>query len=211
MKFTYAFCAAFIALTPVYATGCGILDKGVEKYDTLVDKDEICNQMWADYEAQLQRRSDMIPNLVEVVKAAAGHENTTLRQVIEARASATQIKVSGEDFTDPEKMKKFEDAQQTLKGSLSSSFAKREKSRKDTKEKGAAEKSAKLEKDRSVRNAKKEKSVIDDLEETHGQRLWLFQLLLGVIVEVPLLVEVVDLVVLEEAIRVAEEPVLIGN
>lgn len=97
-------------------TGC---QRGIQKYDTLVDKDEICNQKWADYEAQLQRRSDLIPNLVQVVKASAAHENNTLKDVIEARAHAQQIKMSPEDFSDPEKLAAFQKAQSSLGGALS--------------------------------------------------------------------------------------------
>jgi LemA protein len=111
--------AVFLAASAVTSTGCGLLDQGVQKYDTLVDKDERCNQKWADYEAQLQRRADLIPNLVQVVKGAAAHEEKTLREVMEARAAATQIKLSGDDLSDPEKFKKFQEAQAQLKGSLS--------------------------------------------------------------------------------------------
>lgn len=102
-----------------FKKGNGIVEKGVVKYDTLVEKDEICNQKWADYEAQLQRRADLIPMLVETAKGFATHEQDTLRQVIEARASATQVKLTGEDFTDPAKMEEFQKAQSQMKGSLS--------------------------------------------------------------------------------------------
>lgn len=92
---------------------------GCQNYDQLVEKDQICEQKWADYEAQLQRRYDLVPNLVNTVKASAKHEADTLAKVTEARASATSIKLSGEDFTDPEKMAAFQKAQDQLKGSLS--------------------------------------------------------------------------------------------
>lgn len=108
-----------IATASMSVIGCGMLDQGVQKYDTLVNKDESCQQKWSDYEAQLQRRSDLVPNLVAVVKGSAAHEQATLTAVMEARASATQVKLSGEDFTDPVKMKVFQDAQAQLKGSLS--------------------------------------------------------------------------------------------
>ncbi|MBL9110592.1 MAG: LemA family protein [Myxococcales bacterium] len=92
---------------------------GCQNYDQLVEKDQICEQKWADYEAQLQRRYDLVPNLVNTVKASAKHEADTLAKVTEARASATSIKLSGDDFTDPEKMAAFQKAQDQLKGSLS--------------------------------------------------------------------------------------------
>jgi LemA protein len=92
---------------------------GCQNYDQLVEKDQICEQKWADYEAQLQRRYDLVPNLVNTVKASAKHEADTLAKVTEARASATGIKLSGEDFSNPEKMAAFQKAQDQLKGSLS--------------------------------------------------------------------------------------------
>lgn len=97
-------------------SGC---DRGVAKYDTLVDKDENCTMKWADYEAQLQRRADLIPSIVNTVKGSAAHEEKVLKEVTEARAGATQIKLTADDFTDPEKMKKFNEAQDKIKGSLS--------------------------------------------------------------------------------------------
>lgn len=119
MKLYSITCAILLATSSVAVMGCGILDKGVEKYDTLVNKDEACMQKWSDYEAQLQRRSDLIPNLVGIVKGSAAHEEKTLKEVMEARASATQIKLTGEDFTDPTKMAAFQKAQDQMKGSLS--------------------------------------------------------------------------------------------
>ncbi|MBX3229525.1 MAG: LemA family protein [Labilithrix sp.] len=90
-----------------------------QKYDELVEKDQTAQMKWADYEATLQRRADLIPNLVAVVKGAADYEKSTLQQVTEARAAATQVKLSADDLTDPAKVKAFQDAQNTLGGSLS--------------------------------------------------------------------------------------------
>lgn len=115
-KFVFALFLTMTSVTPLTTTGC---DRGVAKYDTLVDKDEACTMKWADYEAQLQRRADLIPSIVNTVKGSAAHEEKVLKEVTEARASATQIKLSAEDFTDPEKMKKFNEAQDKIKGSLS--------------------------------------------------------------------------------------------
>jgi LemA protein len=94
------------------ATGC-------ENYDKLVDLDATCDQKWADVQTQLQRRYDLIPNLVATVKGQANFEKETLEKVTEARASATGIKLSGEDFTDPAKMEQFQKAQSQLSGALS--------------------------------------------------------------------------------------------
>lgn len=93
---------------------------GCSKYDELVEKDTLCDQRWADYQAQLQRRADLIPNLVETAKAEAKYEQGTLEKITEARAAATSIKLSADDLTDPDKVKKFEEAQAKLStGSLS--------------------------------------------------------------------------------------------
>ena len=92
---------------------------GCQKYDQLVDADQVAQQKWSDYEAELQRRSDLVPNLVSTVKASAKHEETTLKEVADARASASSIKLSDEDLTDPEKVAAFQKAQDNLRGSLS--------------------------------------------------------------------------------------------
>lgn len=90
---------------------------GCDKYDELVEKDQIAQQKWADLEANLQRRADLVGNLVETVKGAAKYEEETLTKITEARASATQVKLSAEDLTDPEKVKKFQEAQEKLSSS----------------------------------------------------------------------------------------------
>ena len=87
---------------------------GCQKYDQLVEKDQVCLQRWSDLDADLQRRSELIPNLVSTVKASANYEQSTLAKITEARASATSIKLTGDDFTDPAKMKAFEEAQAKL-------------------------------------------------------------------------------------------------
>jgi LemA protein len=87
---------------------------GCSNYDTLVTKDTEAERRWADYQAQLQRRADLIPNLVETARAQAKYEESTLTKITQARADATSIKLSGDDLTDPEKVKKFEEAQARL-------------------------------------------------------------------------------------------------
>lgn len=119
MKLFNMMCAVMLGVSALSMSGCGLLDQGVQKYDTLSEKDEKCNQAWADIDAQLERRSDLIPNMVSVVKGSAAHEEKTLKEVVEARASASQIKMTADDLTDPAKMKAFQDAQEQLKGSLS--------------------------------------------------------------------------------------------
>jgi LemA protein len=92
---------------------------GCQKYDVLVEKNQICDEKWADIDAQLQRRYDLVPNLVATVKGSAAHEEGTLAKVTEARAQATQIKLTADDLSDPDKMAAFQKAQDELRGSLS--------------------------------------------------------------------------------------------
>ena len=92
---------------------------GCQSYDVLVTKEQVCQQKWADVEAQLQRRADLVPNLVAVVRGSAKHEEQTLAQVTQARAAATSVTLKAEDLEDPEKMAAFAKAQDQLKGALS--------------------------------------------------------------------------------------------
>jgi LemA protein len=85
-----------------------------QKYDELVEKDQVVLQRWADLDANLQRRADLVPNLVNTVKAAADYEKSTLEKITQARAEATSIKVSVDDLSDPVKMRAFEEAQAKL-------------------------------------------------------------------------------------------------
>jgi LemA protein len=87
---------------------------GCEKYDELVARDQDCQAKWSDYEGELQRRSDLIPGLVETVKGASKFEASTLTQITQARADATSIKLQADDFTDPAKMEAFQKAQDKL-------------------------------------------------------------------------------------------------
>ncbi len=86
-----------------------------------VDKQETVSQEWADVETQLQRRLDLIPNLVETVKAAADFEQETLTAVTEARASVGQAKLElGADaLGNPEALQQYMAAQQGLGSALS--------------------------------------------------------------------------------------------
>jgi len=71
----------------------------------------------ADVENQYQRRSDLVPNLVETVKGYASHERETLEAVVNARAAATQVKLTVDQLT-PENLKRFEAAQGQLRSAL---------------------------------------------------------------------------------------------
>lgn len=106
-----------------FKQGGDLVEKGVIKYDTLVDRDEDCNAAWADYESNLQRRSDLIPQLVSVVKGSAAHEEATLVAVTQARASATRPEIKldpkNDDFSDPAKFAAFQNAQGQLGATMS--------------------------------------------------------------------------------------------
>lgn len=113
MKIRTVLFAVMLGVALPAMTGCGLLDQGVQKYDTLVDKDEACNKAWANYESNLQRRSDMIPQLVSVVKGAAQHEDKTLTAVTQARADASKIVLNpaNGDFEDAKKFAEYQAAQ----------------------------------------------------------------------------------------------------
>ncbi len=94
-----------------------ILVPSCAKYDELVEKDQIAQEKFSNLDANLQRRADLIPNLVNTVKAAGNYEATTLEKITQARASATSIKLSADDLTDPAKVKAFQDAQEKISAS----------------------------------------------------------------------------------------------
>ncbi len=86
-------------------------------YNNMVNKDEAVSSAWSQVENVYQRRLDLIPNLVATVKGAADFEQKTLTMVIEARASATQIKVDAKNLT-PEALEKFQASQGQLSQAL---------------------------------------------------------------------------------------------
>src|SRR5262245_47934159 len=90
-----------------------------QRYDVLIEKDQIAAEKWSNLEAQLQRRVDLVPNLVATVKASAKHEEDTLTKVTEARSQAGRVQLTADDLADPEKVAAFQKAQGELSRSLS--------------------------------------------------------------------------------------------
>ncbi len=88
-------------------------------YNTMQQNEEAVFKAWGDVEANLQRRADLIPNLVEVVKGYAAQEKETLTAVIEARAKATSVNVSASDLSSAEAMQRLSGAQGALSSALS--------------------------------------------------------------------------------------------
>lgn len=88
-------------------------------YNTMQRNEEAVLKAWGDVEANLQRRADLIPNLVEVVKGYAAQEKETLTAVIEARAKATSVNVSASDLSSAEAMQRLSGAQGALSSALS--------------------------------------------------------------------------------------------
>ena len=87
-------------------------------FNTIPTAEEKAKAAWSEVLNQYQRRADLIPNLVETVKAYAAHEKETLEAVVEARAKATQVTISPEVLNDPEAFKQFQEGQSALTGAL---------------------------------------------------------------------------------------------
>jgi LemA protein len=92
-------------------SGCG--------YNQFQNKDEAIKAAWGEVVNQYQRRADLIPNLVNVVKGYASHERETLEAVTRARASATSFQITPEVLNDPQAFQKFQQVQGQLSSGLS--------------------------------------------------------------------------------------------
>lgn len=101
---------AIFAPIALFLTACGV--------NSIPTAEETAKARWADVQNNYQRRADLIPNLVATVRAAAAQERGVLREVTEARASASRINVTGEQLTDPAAMNRFAEAQARLTISL---------------------------------------------------------------------------------------------
>ncbi len=102
---------ATLLLVLMTGTGCG--------YNEVIERDEGVKASWAEVENQYQRRADVVPNLVRVVKGAADFERGTLEAVVNARSKVGSIQVDSSIVDNPEKLKQFEQAQGELSSALS--------------------------------------------------------------------------------------------
>ena len=102
--------AALILLAPLILSACG--------YNAIPTKGLAAQEKWSEVQNQYQRRADLIPNLVNTVKGYAAQEKSTLVEVTEARASATQVKVDASTITNPAQFQQYAQAQDKLSGVL---------------------------------------------------------------------------------------------
>ncbi|WP_074381624.1 LemA family protein [Bartonella doshiae] len=100
----------FVFLIP-FLSGCG--------FNTIPTNEEKAHAAWSEVLNQYQRRTDLIPNLVETVKAYASHEQAVFTNVIEARAKATQVNVNADMLNNPEIMQQYINNQANLSSALS--------------------------------------------------------------------------------------------
>lgn len=106
-----------IALIVIAVIVLGMVGWYFSTKNGLVRADESVSTAWSNVETQYQRRSDLIPNLVNTVKGYAKHEENTFKEVVEARAKATQITVDPSNLT-PEKLKQYQEAQGEISAAL---------------------------------------------------------------------------------------------
>ncbi|OTG67160.1 LemA family protein [Acinetobacter silvestris] len=102
---------AVILTSTLLFSGCG--------YNTLQAKDEAVIGSWSEVQNQYQRRADLVPNLVNVVKGYATHEEKVLTEVTQARANVAGLKVDKDVLENPELFKKYQEAQSQMTGALS--------------------------------------------------------------------------------------------
>ena len=102
---------ALIVLTSLLLSGCG--------YNTLQSADEQIKASWSEVLNQYQRRADLVPNLVNVVKGAAAQERNVLDAVVEARSRVGAIQATPELINDEAAFKRFQEAQGALTSALS--------------------------------------------------------------------------------------------
>jgi LemA protein len=110
----------FSGLTRLWAA-CLLVLAGVSGcgYNEVIERDEGVKAAWAEVENQYQRRADVVPNLVRVVKGSADFEKSTLEAVVQARSKVGSIQVDASTVDSPDKLRQFEQAQGELSSALS--------------------------------------------------------------------------------------------
>ncbi len=103
--------SAMIGLVSVNMTGCG--------YNKLQEQDVSIESQWSEVLNQYQRRSDLVPQLVEVAKKYANHEEKVFTEIAQARSQVGGMKVTPEVLNNPEAMNKYAEAQAQMTGALS--------------------------------------------------------------------------------------------
>ncbi|MBB4076666.1 LemA protein [Bartonella fuyuanensis] len=94
-----------------FLSGCG--------FNTIPTNEEKAHAAWSEVLNQYQRRTDLIPNLVETIKAYTAHEQTVFKNVIEARAKATQVNINSDMLNNPEVLQQYLKNQANLSSALS--------------------------------------------------------------------------------------------
>lgn len=107
-----------ITLISIAAVILIIVLSSISAYNGFISKEEAVKKAWGNVETNYQRRSDLIPNLVNTVKGYATHEKSTLQEVTNARAQATQITVDANNLTE-ENIRKYQQAQGAITSALS--------------------------------------------------------------------------------------------
>jgi len=102
---------ALMLASTLTLSGCG--------YNTLQVKDEAVTAAWSEVQNQYQRRADLVPNLVNVVKGYASHEEQVLTEVTQARANVAGLKVDRDVLEDPELFQRYQEAQAQMTSALS--------------------------------------------------------------------------------------------
>ena len=110
-NFSHSWPFALFMLLAATLTGCG--------YNEIQRNEEAVFAAWADVEATYQRRADLIPNLVETVKAYASHERETLQAVTDARTRIGQVQISSRNLGDVAAVQKYIEAQGAMSSALS--------------------------------------------------------------------------------------------
>ncbi len=111
MQRTRILAIAALSAAALLLSSCG--------YNAMQANQEAVNKAWGDLQAQLQRRADLIPNLVATVQGYATHEKETLEAVVDARSRVGQIQITSDSLNDPQKLREYANAQGALGQALS--------------------------------------------------------------------------------------------